>query len=396
MVKVRVNPKHLNEFRNLIKDISVEKYKEKIEKNVEEQKITEEFKDWKYEYKNSTKEYYNYIIFDFKVEESNCIVKKILGEIFNKKINKQSLWYKKEVNKDILNPDVNDEDKKNNLPKYTIYVITKGRWDTNYTVKSLEKLEIQNYKVVIEEQEVEKYIQSGIDETKIIKFNKEDKTNLSGIPVRNFVWNYSINKGEKYHWILDDNIKGFYRWNRNKRFEVDSGYPFKHIEEYTETKNNVVLSGMNYFCFNNDIDYKRTLIQKNTRIYSCILIKNHIEKLEEKWRGLFNEDTDLSIRVLKLGYSTLLFNNYLCGKQQTGKLKGGNEELYKNYTQEGYKIKTLSLIEQHPDIVKSTKKFQKECHHLVNYKNFKNNKLTIEKEVKKEIVKKLRPKKFLK
>lgn len=58
-------------------------------------------------------------------------------------------------------------------------------------------------------------------------------------------------------------------------------------------------------------------------------------------------------------------------------MKGGNQELYKQYSQQGYQDKTQSLIQQHPDIVKQCSKFQKECHHLVNYKPFKDNKLCI-------------------
>jgi len=357
-------------LENLFKVFQNVNIKKKL--NCKENRILKEFNDWKYEYKNSTCKYYDYVIFNFdKLTEQSI---KILEQIFDKKINKQSLWYKREDNKDVLNPDINNEIVQ---PKHTIYVITKGRWDTNYTVKSLIKLGIENYKVVIEKEEVEKYINSGIDKNKIIIFDKEDKENKSGIPVRNFVWNYSISKNEKYHWILDDNIRGFYRWNRNKRFELKTGYCFTHIEEYTEQKNNVMQSGMNYLCFNNDIDYKRDIATKNTRIYSCILIKNDIPKLEEKWRGKFNEDTDLSIRILKLGYGTLLFNNYLCGKQQTGKMKGGNQELYKQYSQKGYEDKTMSLVDQHPDIVKTTAKFSKDCHHSVNYKPFKNNSISV-------------------
>ena len=65
----------------------------------------------------------------------------------------------------------------------------------------------------------------------------------------------------------------------------------------------------------------------NTRIYSCMLIKNDIPY---RWRGRYNEDTDLSIRVLKDGWCTILFNAFLADKSQTMTMKGGNtEDLYK-------------------------------------------------------------------
>jgi len=40
--------------------------------------------------------------------------------------------------------------------------------------------------------------------------------------------------------------------------------------------------------------------------------------------------TDLSLRILKTGFPTMLFNCFLCGKQTTLSVKGGNEEIYKN------------------------------------------------------------------
>jgi len=369
MVKVRINPLFLDEFKGLIETIPKKDYKEKNEsKNIQENKNNDEFKDWKYEYCNSTQKYYKYPIFIFTLTD---IVIEVLTKIFGK-CNKQSLWYKKEENLDKVNIDIDETDMTQN--KYTIYVISKGRWMYNYTIKSLIKIGITNYKLVIEEEELDQYINSGIDVNKIICFNNIIKNN-SGIPVRNFVWEHSILNKETRHWILDDNIDGFFRWNRNKRELVNSPYTFRQIEDYTDTKKNVMICGMNYFCFNPNIDYTRKIFIKNTRIYSCILLNNFIPKLDEKWRGIFNEDTDLSLRVLKLGYGTLLFNNYLCGKKTTGTMNGGNKLLYDNFTQEGYRQKTQSLIDQHPNLVSFCKRFKKEFHHIVNYKPFINNKL---------------------
>jgi len=374
VVKIRINPNFIDEFKDKTKEIDEVDYHIIKVSEFAENRISEEFKDWKFEYKNDATAYFHYPLYEFSINKNT---NKILSEIFEKKhITGQSLWYKKEQLKNNLNPDV-DDIKGLHQNKFTIYVITKGRWETNYTIKSLEKLGIKNYKVVIETQEVDKYIKSGVDKEKIIPFEKEDKQNKSGIPVRNFVWNYSIKQGEEYHWILDDNIENFYRWNRNKRTIVNSGFVFTQIEDYTVNKNNVVMSGMNYHFYNPDIDYGRDLITKNTRIYSCILIKNDIPKLEEKWRGQYNEDTDLSIRIMKHGYATLLFNNYLCGKKQSGTVKGGNKELYKDYSQEGYKTKTLSLISQHPEIVKFKKLKNQPYHHQVDYTPFENNLLNL-------------------
>lgn len=104
--------------------------------------------------------------------------------------------------------------------------------------------------------------------------------------------------------------------------------------------------------------------------YSCILIKND---LPYRWRGRYNEDTDLSLRALKDGYCTILFNAFLAGKVTTMRMKGGNtEEVYGDT--DNRKEFAESLQRQHPDIVKVTWKFNR-WHHQVNYKPFKKNKL---------------------
>ena len=111
-------------------------------------------------------------------------------------------------------------------------------------------------------------------------------------------------------------------------------------------------------------------ITTNTRIYSCLLIKND---LPHRWRGVYNEDTDLSIRVLKDGYCTILFNAFLQDKQSTMTMKGGNtDELY-NQGDERLKF-AESLQNQHPDCVKIIRRFNR-WHHSINLRSWKKNKL---------------------
>jgi hypothetical protein len=107
----------------------------------------------------------------------------------------------------------------------------------------------------------------------------------------------------------------------------------------------------------------------NTRIYSCILIKNDIPY---RWRGRYNEDTDLSIRVLKDGWCTILFNAFLAGKVTTMRMNGGNTDTL--YADDGRKKMAESLAQQHPDVAKVVWKFGR-WHHQVDYRPFKNNQL---------------------
>ena len=256
-------------------------------------------------------------------------------------------------------------------PKYPIYIISKGRWESRLTSKALEKMNTP-YNIVIEPQEYSLY--SAVIDPKKILCLPFSNLGQGSIPARNWVWEHSISKGAERHWILDDNITHFIRNHQNIRIPVGSGTIFRCCEDFTDRYENVAISGMNYYMFSPDRD-KIPPYYLNTRIYSCILIKNNIPY---RWRGKYNEDTDLSIRALKDGWCTILFNAFLCLKKRTMTLKGGNtEELYKD---DGRLKMAQSLAEQHPDIVRVSFKWNRPQHH-VNYLGFKRNKLVKRKDI---------------
>jgi len=251
------------------------------------------------------------------------------------------------------------------LPRYPIYVISKGRWETRLTSKALEKMELP-YHIVVEPQEYEQYA-SVIDPAKILVLPFSN-LGLGSIPARNWVWAHSADNGDERHWILDDNIDGFFRLTDNLKVPVSTGSTFRAAEDFVERYENVALAGFQYFMFAS----RKTVMPPftlNTRIYSCILIKNDLPYL---WRGRYNEDTDLSLRALKDGWCTVLFNAFLAFKSTTMTMKGGNtDELYAG---DGRLLMAQSLQEQHPDVVKIVRKWGRWQHH-VHYRVFKDNKL---------------------
>jgi hypothetical protein len=96
--------------------------------------------------------------------------------------------------------------------------------------------------------------------------------------------------------------------------------------------------------------------------------------LELRWRGRYNEDTDLSLRVLKAGLCTIQFNAFLQEKATTQTMAGGNTEEF--YSKEGTLPKSKMLEHLHPDVAKVVWKFNR-WHHKVNYQPFKRNKLKL-------------------
>lgn len=261
-------------------------------------------------------------------------------------------------------------------PKYPIYIVSKTRWESRLTSKALEEMNVP-YFIVVEEFQYQEYA-NVIDPAKILilpqKYLDEYDTcddlgsTKSKGPgaARNFAWEHSISLGAYRHWVMDDNIKSFNRLNRNLMVKTTSGALFRAAEDFIDRYENCYISGFNYDFF---AIAKRKLppYVMNTRIYSCLLIQNDIPY---RWRGRYNEDTDLCLRVLKDGNCTIQFNAFLQEKLQTQTLKGGNTEDF--YSKEGTYPKSKMLEDLHPDVAKIVWKFNR-WHHHVDYLPYKKN-----------------------
>jgi hypothetical protein len=261
------------------------------------------------------------------------------------------------------------------MNKYPIYIISKGRYKRRPTANALEEMGVSYY-IVVEQHEYEEYKsvvkgkvlilpQKYLDEYDTFWERAEDNKCGPGA-ARNFCWEHSIENGHKWHWVMDDNIESFERFNHNMKIKCTTPKPFMAVENFVDRYENLAIAGLGYsiFC---PASEARPSIRFNTRIYSCLLIRNDIPY---RWRGRYNEDTDLSLRVLKDGWCTVEFNAFLIGKRATQTMKGGNTDEF--YAQEGTLNKSQILVDMHPDVAKLTKKFNR-WHHHVDYKPFKKN-----------------------
>jgi len=252
-------------------------------------------------------------------------------------------------------------------PKYPVYIISKGRWESRLTSKALEAMEVP-YHIVVEPQEADEY-RKVIDPKKVLVLPFSN-LGQGSIPARNWVWEHAISTGAERHWILDDNIRRFYRLNRNIQAVAETGTIFRVAEDFVDRYENVAMAGFQYFMFG----ARRAAwpaFYLNTRVYSCTLLKN---SLSYRWRGRYNEDTDLSLRILKDGWVTVLFNSFLAFKSTTMTMAGGNtDDLYQG---DGRLKMAESLVEQHPDCVKVSWKWGRHQHH-VDYSRFKRNALKL-------------------
>lgn len=247
-------------------------------------------------------------------------------------------------------------------PLYPVYVVSKGRWQSRLTVKALERINVP-YRVVIESQEYDQYA-SVIDPANILIL---PFANLGLVPARNWVWEHALTIGAARFWILDDNIRAFYRLNRNKKIRVKDGAIFRAAEDFVDRYENVALAGFQYKMFAPHRS-RWPAFSLNTRIYSHTLVKTDVP---HRWRAFYNDDTDLSLRVLKDGWCTVLFYAFLADKQATMTMTGGNTEFYLG---DGRLKMAQSLRDQHPDVTRIAWKWGRYQHH-VDYRPFKQNRL---------------------
>lgn len=263
-------------------------------------------------------------------------------------------------------------------PDYPVYIVSKGRWESRLTSKALEFMKVP-YKIIVEDHEYFQYKQV-IDPTKILVLpfeHLEDYDTCDDLGMtksvgpgaaRNFAWDHAQAIGAKRHWVMDDNLDAFHRMNRNIKAEVNSGTIFRAAEDFVDRYTNVPVAGFNYYNFCKATDPVPPIVL-NTRIYSCLLIETAAPYW---WRGRYNEDTDLCLRVLKDGLCTIQFNAFLCGKVTTQRMKGGNTQEF--YKAEGTMAKSQMLADLHPDVASVVWRFNR-WHHHVDYKPFKRNKL---------------------
>jgi hypothetical protein len=283
-------------------------------------------------------------------------------------------------------------------PQFPLYIPSKGRHEYMITSKALTQMGVHHF-IVVEPQQVEDYQRAvkkfdlmttvlPLDLTFKDRYELCDDLGLTKStgpgPARNFAWEHSISLGFDWHWVMDDNIVDFHRLNKNLKIRVHAPVFWRVMEDFCLRYENVAMAGPNYEMF---VPRKAKVppFVLNTRIYSCNLIRNDVPF---RWRGRYNEDTILSLDMLKAGWCTVQFNAFLQKKLNTQTIPGGNTaEFYhaegkvkdgEKYADTGTLAKSRMQVAVHPDVSTLVWRF-KRWHHLVDYSGFRRNRLRLKK-----------------
>ena len=240
-------------------------------------------------------------------------------------------------------------------PRHPVYVISKGRADCCLTADFLTSDQTP-FRLVVEPQEAPEYASRyGSARVLVLPFAN---LGLGSIPARNWVMEHSISEGHARHWILDDNIRQLLYRHRGVRIACDSNIALAAVEDFTARYENIAVAGLQYEMFvPNGTVISPYLV--NHHVYSCLLIDNTIPY---RWRGRYNEDTDLCLQVIAGGLCTVLVNVFLASKVGTMTMKGGNSaELYRG---DGRLKMARSLERMWPGVVETRRRFNRPQHYV--------------------------------
>ncbi len=237
------------------------------------------------------------------------------------------------------------------LPRYPVYIPSKGRFDNCITAKFFVRDKVPFY-LVVEEQEYSKYT-THFDKERILVL---PFSNQGLIAARNWIKEHAIDKGYLRHWQFDDNIWNIKRLYRGNRISCRAGIALSAVEDFVDRYENIAIAGLNYIMFAiGGIQQKPFVL--NCRVYSCSLILN---SLPHKWRLKYNDDTDICLQVLASGWCTVLVNSFLIKKKGTMTTKGGNtDDLYQG---DGRLKMARSLERVWPGVVKTGRRFKRPQH----------------------------------
>lgn len=253
------------------------------------------------------------------------------------------------------------------LPRYPIYIPSKGRAENSSTAKIFQNDGVPIH-IVVEEQELETYQKHcSAPGTQFLVLPFSNKGSVT--PARNWIMEHSIEHyGADRHWQFDDNQIGFYRFYRARQVPIASHIALRMIEDFTDRYKNVAISGFDYDMF---IIRGRPLkpFINACRVYSASLHNNHAPF---RWRLNYNEDVDICLQALSTGWwTTLLIRAVSTNKLPTMTIKGGNtDEIYQG---DGRNTMARTLERYWPGVVETKRRFGRPQHVVANaWKNFDN------------------------
>lgn len=215
--------------------------------------------------------------------------------------------------------------------KYPVYIPSKGRFKNNLTANLLLKYKIPFY-LVVEKNDYNSY-SANFSRENLLCLESSDYGCVSH--ARNFIKNHANAAGYKYHWQMDDDIRGFIEVKGRSTITDDAISILSDVERFSDQYSNLAITSLNSDVFGRlatkDFDV-------NKFAYTCMLI---LSNAPCTFTPGTEEDLDFNLQCLTQKLCTVKFNKYLFRWSTTGTREGGYTELNANGKRLARQMKTI-------------------------------------------------------
>ena len=261
------------------------------------------------------------------------------------------------------------------LPQYPFYIPTRGRPQHQLTARKLLRAGITPT-LVVEEAEHDAYAAANPD-CRVLAWPQRYMDEYERTPeldphpttgaAHNFAWDHARDAGFTHHWVMDDNILLFkYRTEKGKVLSYPGAKWFYWHEALMNRYQN--LAG---FSLGLGHTFGAKPFSINTRLYCAVLYRNDLDRYGIKWRRGLNDDTIVSLDILKTGYWCTAESHMLSmlkvGTSRMKRIPGGMTDFYADG---GFIRKAAEAVRCHPDCVKMVSRYGR-VHHQIDYSQFK-------------------------
>lgn len=255
------------------------------------------------------------------------------------------------------------------MNRYPVFIPSKGRWKAAQakTVRTLAADGVQ-FTLVVEPHEVDQYDKLlsgyGVPPERVVALPFRD-LGRGSIPARNWIAEAAERCGFERYWQLDDNIEHFARVHGTRRIRCDAGVALAVCEDFVDRYENVGVAGLAYYHDVRPMTRPEVPFRLNCHVYSTLLVAT---ELGLRFRGRYNEDTDLCLQALAAGWTTVQVVAFMMRKSETMTMKGGNtDELYGG---DGRLAMARELERRWPGVVSVTRRWGRPQHY-VDWTKFK-------------------------
>ncbi len=279
---------------------------------------------------------------------------------------------------------------------YPVYIPTRGRPQVQLTATKLLSLGISPVLVVPPDdpREVQAYRDANPD-CLVIPYPAPYFTRYERTPemdphpttgaAHNFAWDHSRAAGFQRHWIMDDNIRFF--WKRTSADPApDRPQPGARRQgvrtrvkptDFVEMERTAArFSNLAGLSLGQGGTFSDRPFMVNTRLYCATLYRNDLDlpPWNIVWRRGINDDTVVSLDILKTGYwctaETRILGIAKVPTSHTKRLAGGMTDFYgKSDKDKGFARKAAEAVRLHPDCVRTSERFGR-THHFIDYRQF--------------------------